>query len=460
MESRKRYEISFKTKIVLENLRKDKKVVDICRENKISPSLFYAWRKIFINVVMDSLAKNYMNASRNQKRSNSKQLINKQKKVIDKLVKLENFYQKILAVYSLNCHPKQLTIKQKQSVINIVENCSIKRSEALRRLGISRSSYYYWKKVITQQGSNSTKNIKKKKYEKKEYIDNVFSILHSPPRDYGFNRTTWRIEDIHNVMKSKNLLISQGNIMKIIKNEGYRFKYAKKVLTSTDPEYRKKLKNVTNILSKLKPTEKFFSIDEFGPFAIKMQGGRSLTPPGKVKLYPQFQKSKGCLILIGALELSTNQMTHLYTNKKDTEEMIKLLELLTFKYADQDSIYLSWDAASWHASKKLYSKVDEINNIQKKSFVKLSPLPACAQFLNVIESVFSGMARAIIHNSDYGSVQECKSAIDKYFKDRNIYFRKHPQRAGNKIWGKERIASKFCESNNCKDPKYLHNYSS
>ncbi|MFH1935154.1 MAG: IS630 family transposase, partial [Pseudomonadota bacterium] len=86
--------------------------------------------------------------------------------------------------------------------------------------------------------------------------------------------------------------------------------------------------------------------------------------------------------------------------------------------------------------------------------VKLAPLPTSAQFLNVIESVFSGMARAIIHNSDYQSVDDCKSAIDKYFWERNDHFQKHPKRAGNKIWGKERVKATFSESNNCKDPMY------
>jgi hypothetical protein len=44
----------------------------------------------------------------------------------------------------------------------------------------------------------------------------------------------------------------------------------------------------------------------------------------------------------------------------------------------------------------------------------LAPLPAGAQFLNVIESVFSGMARAVIDNSNYGSVDEARAAIDRY----------------------------------------------
>jgi len=64
------------------------------------------------------------------------------------------------------------------------------------------------------------------------------------------------------------------------------------------------------------------------------------------------------------------------------------------------------------------------------------------------------MARAIIHNSDYKSVEECKGYIDKYFHERNQYYLEHPQRAGDKIWGKERESPVFRESNNCKDPRF------
>jgi hypothetical protein len=74
--------------------------------------------------------------------------------------------------------------------------------------------------------------------------------------------------------------------------------------------------------------------------------------------------------------------------------------------------------------------------------------------LNVIESVFSGMARAIIHNSDYPSVDGAKAVIDRHFSDRNAHFQKRPRRAGNKIWGKERNPAVFSEANNCKDPRY------
>jgi hypothetical protein len=165
------------------------------------------------------------------------------------------------------------------------------------------------------------------------------------------------------------------------------------------------------------------------------------------------------LICTAALELSTNQVTHFYSDKKNTQEMVKLLEILLKEYSHEERIYFSWDAASWHASQALEKKVAESNRqasgtAQKIPLVELVPLPARAQFLNVIESVFSGMARAIIHNSDYQSVEEAMQAIDRYFAERNQYFKENPKRAGNKIWGQERVVTAFSASNNCKDPAY------
>ena len=298
-----------------------------------------------------------------------------------------------------------------------------------------------------------------KKAADPKYTIPVFTTIHTPPSVFGFNRTTWRMDDLYAILTRSNVRISRANIRKIIKGAGYRFRKAKKVLTSTDPEYEEKLRKITQILAHLKPDEKFFSIDEFGPFAVNIKGGRSWAKSDEMRSVPQRQTSKGSLIVTAALELSTNQITHFYSEKKDTDEMIRMLELLVNQYRAQSRIYFSWDAASWHGSKKFLQQVSAINEAFYRAkngtpIVELAPLPSCAQFLNVIESVFSGMARAIIHNSDYASAEAAKTAIDRYFAERNDHFQKHPLRAGKKIWGKERVETEFNEANNCKDPRW------
>jgi transposase len=285
----------------------------------------------------------------------------------------------------------------------------------------------------------------------------IFNVLHEPPLNYGINRTTWTMMTLRRVLAEKGQSACPDVIRKITRAAGWRWRKARVVLTSSDPSYSEKVSRVRSILSGLQPDEAFFSIDEFGPFAVKMQGGRALTPPGELRTLPQWQKSRGTLIITAALELSRNQVTHFYSEKKNTVEMIRMMECLIKRHSKHQRLYLSWDAASWHISRQLYDRIEKHNATARRiggPIVDTAPLPSGAQFLNVIESVFSGMARAIIHNSNYPSLAEAKAAIDRYFAERNAQFRKHPKRAGHKIWGRERERAIFSGANNCKDPYY------
>jgi hypothetical protein len=329
-------------------------------------------------------------------------------------------------------------------------------------LQISNGSLFrYWRDF--RQGGAEKLFFRKPRSDKKACIPAiqtaVFSLLHSPPSSHGFNRTTWRLVDMKTALGEEyNDSISCDVIREIIVNAGWKWRLARRVLTSNDPEYREKVDRIKKTLACLGKDEAFFSVDEYGPFAIKKKGGLKRVAPGEQYVVPQWQKSKGYLILTAALELSTNQMTHFYSRKKNTDEMVKLADTLLSKYRGYRTLYLSWDAASWHISKELAEDLDKVNSTAETDgapVINTMPLPAGAQFLNVIESVFSGMARAIIHNSDYPSPMAATEAIDRYIEKRNEHFRKHPQRAGKKIWGQERVPSFFAEEHNCKDPMYM-----
>jgi transposase len=288
----------------------------------------------------------------------------------------------------------------------------------------------------------------------------IVEILHQSPQLFGINRASWSLRALAKVNQQEHgVAISLSTISAYLRSMGYRMRKAKKVLTSPDPDYRAKLLRITETLARLGPRDKFFCIDEYGPFAVKRQGGKAWVQRGIVRTVPQRQKSKGHLIITAALELSSNQMTHFFSEKKDTDEMIKLLTVLLDEYRGQACIFFCWDAASWHASKKLYQTVERVNapvyrKVHGTPSVRLTPLPSSAQFLNVIESVFSGMAKAIIHNSDYGSLEECRRAIDGYIAERNHHYKDNPKRAGCKIWGKELVHPEFRSHNNCKDPNW------
>ncbi|SDI12839.1 Winged helix-turn helix [Paraburkholderia phenazinium] len=349
---------------------------------------------------------------------------------------------------------------QRHKALSILAHASgISAREIARHLGASRNGVRSYLRDFEAGGVDALFNRK----QPARMTDNavlrgaVFTLLHEPPSASGINRTTWKMADLQHVLAARGHQAGADTIRSIIRSAGYAWKSAKVVLTSTDSRYEEKLARIRDVLGRLQPDEHFFSIDEFGPFAVKAKPGRLLTAPGVQPSVPQWQKSKGCLILTAALELSANQVTHFYSTAKNTDEMIRMANRLLERYADARTLYLSWDAASWHLSKKLTAFINEHNataEANHRPLLELAPLPASAQFLNVIESVFSGMARAIIHNSDYESVDAVKGAIDRYFLERNLHFETHPKRAGKAIWGLERTACEFSGANNCKDPTY------
>ena len=489
------YPVEYKLHILLDGFRRRVTIVELCRHENLPRSLYYQWRGQFMQGVRRRFSSSRSSKSAERRLARLKIAHKLLKQVLDLLkdsgCEMSSIIERVnkieQAVWMLQVLQKGYSFSDDNKLDRIAEADSLLERAAFgthrerirafsilarfrgissrtiaKFLNISKSSVNrYWQHydVVSSLDAMVSESTRKLKADKEANITAVFTILHSPPSEFGINRTSWKIDDLQTCLEERGIPLSRHTIRRIIRNAGYSWRKAKVVLTSNDPHYRQKLNRIKKILSSLSGNERFFSIDEFGPFAIKMKAGRRLVAPNEYPSVPQFQRSKGCLILTAALELSANQVTHFYSKGKNTDEMIRLLDTLLTSCQGCKRIYLSWDAASWHVSSKLKEKVANVNCLSYRRKhetprVMLAPLPASSQFLNVIESVFSGMARAIIHNSNYSSVDEAKEAIDRYFRERNQYFLDHPKVAGNKIWGNEPTPSRFSETHNCKDKRF------
>jgi transposase len=127
--------------------------------------------------------------------------------------------------------------------------------------------------------------------ENEEIWKAVFALLHEPPSASGINRTTWRMADLTRILSEKGTPVCAQIVREITRSAGWKWRKARKVLTSSDPEYRQKVHHIQCILRELREDEVFFSIDEFGPFSVRAQGGRKLVEPGALLTVPQYQKS-------------------------------------------------------------------------------------------------------------------------------------------------------------------------
>ena len=298
---------------------------------------------------------------------------------------------------------------------------------------------YYGMEGLWQavERKSRSKGIRLEKMEQRK--KRLLEIIHHKPKYYNINRSSWSLEALGKAYSDQfGEKISRHSISRDLKEAKYTIKKARRVLTSHDPEYREKVDTLLKTLNSLGPDEMLFFIDELGPLKVRKYGGRMYAKINDVPKYPQKQVGKGSVSLAGALSATTNQMTWMYIESKDSNSMINLVEILYNQYYSKKKLYVTWDCASWHSSEALVSWLEVFNseaeNIGEGPIIEFIPLPTSSQFLDVIEAVFSGMKRSVIHNSDYQSEAEMKISISQHFRDRNEYFKENPKRAGKKIW--------------------------
>ncbi len=332
-----------------------------------------------------------------------------------------------------------------QKAVTILDNRSLIPEEIAKKVELPVDAIREWITIYNHQGLAGLNRPRKKRSPGKKGVAlerkrvRVLGLIHSRPQAYGINRASWNHASLATAYKQcYEETISKATVGRILQKAGYKIKKARRVLSSPDPEYREKVDLVLTTLRNLQPNELFFFIDELGPLRVKKYGGRGIVHERDVHTVPQEQPGKGSVIMSGALSTTTNQVSWLYSGAKDTQAMIDLVEILFNQYPFTSQTYLTWDAASWHKPGLLVEWLDALNvETTSAGFgptIHLVPLPTSSQFLDVIEAVFSGMKKAVIHHSDYQSEDEMKTAISRHFVERNDYFRDNPKRAGKKIW--------------------------
>ncbi len=69
----------------------------------------------------------------------------------------------------------------------------------------------------------------------------VEEIIHRPPSDFGFDRSTWSLESITEyVLASRGVQVGLQTVREVLFEKGYRWRRAKHSVTSPDPDYQAK----------------------------------------------------------------------------------------------------------------------------------------------------------------------------------------------------------------------------
>ena len=173
-------------------------------------------------------------------------------------------------------------------------------SEICQKIGRARRTVEKWCVTYERIGIDglpvrrSRKLSEKSQTAIKEKKERLIKIIHETPRAYDINRASWSLATLSEAYeKTYGERTSRSSVSEYFTAAGYKFKKAKKSLMSCDPTYRDKLNKITSTLSHLSADEK--SIDEFGPFSIRIRGGKALVPGDQIRTFPRGKEAEAPL---------------------------------------------------------------------------------------------------------------------------------------------------------------------
>lgn len=167
-----------------------------------------------------------------------------------------------------------------------------------------------------------------------------------------------------------------------------------------------------------KTCEVAFYLDEAGPYLVRPNAGQKWAEEAKAWKVPSFWKTRGKVVIFGALKTNPGKVYHHIDKSKGCKIMLKFIKRLANLYKHMSTIYLIWDNAKAHEAKHLFDWI-KCWNAKGKVMFKILPLPTYSPWLNPIEPVFGDLYRKVVAGSNFRWPCNMADAIHKYFCHRN-----------------------------------------
>ena len=210
-----------KARLVLLFLKSEESTSALCKKHRISESSYYGWRKIFVLAGTEALRR----LPKRTGHKTTRRCIKHEKVVALEAAKIR-LMRSVEALRSQSIDRRaRLAEATRLTIVDLIDSASIPKVLAVAVAGVARGTYYRWRKRA--QSASSLHELqsapKRVRLTDRDCVrDAVFKVLHSPPSDHGFIRTTWKVGDLQQALRKTDLKLGLHAIRTIIKNAGAR----------------------------------------------------------------------------------------------------------------------------------------------------------------------------------------------------------------------------------------------
>lgn len=238
------------------------------------------------------------------------------------------------------------------------------------------------------------------------------------PRSLGQPFTRWSIRKLAGCLaakKHRQVIVSRERLRQILAEEKITFQKTKTWKESNDPLKDAKLARIDDLLEYQR--DRTFAFDEFGPLAIKPDGGSCWTEKGKPqRLRANYHKPHGTRQFFGCYSIGQDELFGVVEQRKGWVSTLRALQSIRAFLDDGEQIYVILDNLNHHKKLEVREWCDANN-------VELAFTPTYSSWANPIEAHFGPLREFVLNNSDYENHAGLARAIRSYLRWRNSHKR-------------------------------------
>jgi len=232
------------------------------------------------------------------------------------------------------------------------------------------------------------------------------------PTALGQPFTRWSLRKLQRYLATKaHLTVSVERLRQILAEEEITFQATKTWKESTDPRREEKLARIEEVLTHHR--DRTFAFDEFGPLAIKPEGGHAWAARSRPqRLRANYHKPHGTRQFFGWYSIGDDRLGGRIERRKGARPTVRTLQAIRKLRPDGKPIYVILDNLNHHRGPDLRQWCAD-------NAVELCFTPTYASWANPIEAHFGPLREFTIANSDYVDHPALTRAIRAYLSWRN-----------------------------------------
>lgn len=234
------------------------------------------------------------------------------------------------------------------------------------------------------------------------------------PRSLGQPFSRWSIRKLSRYLATKKgpkVQISPERLRQILAESHITFQRTKTWKESPDPHREEKLARIEHLLEHER--DRTFAFDEFGPLAIKPEGGSCWAEMSRPqRLRANYHKPHGTRQLFAFYAVGADRLYGRMEPRKGARPTLRALKAIRAHVPDGQRIYVILDNLNHHRGPLVRQWCED-------NAVELVFTPTYASWANPIEAHFGPLREFTIANSDHQSHTELAQAIRDYIRWRN-----------------------------------------